>query len=748
VALTAGARLGPYEITAQIGAGGMGEVYRATDKDLKRQVAIKVLPEAVAADAERLVRFQREAEVLASLNHPNIAIIHGLEKSDGVTGLVMELVEGPTLADRIGQGPVPIDEALPIAKQIAEALEAAHEQGIIHRDLKPANIKVRTDGTVKVLDFGLAKAMEPAGVISPNVSQAATITTPAMTQAGMILGTTAYMSPEQARGKPVDKRTDIWAFGCVLYEMLTGRAVFTRSTTSDTVAAILGSEPEWERLPARTPPTIQRLLQRCLEKDTKRRLRDIGDAGIEIDDALVVPTAADAQNHTPSVTAAGARWWRAVAALAVIASTAGAVAVWKATPATDQLVNATVSAFAIHLQPGQQLPIDTGLPVVLAISPDGQQVAYAARDVDGDRLYLRRRNELEASPIPGTEGAIGPFFSPDGQSIGFGAGGFLRAVPLAGGPTRTLGAAANLQGASWGSDGVIVYSPQWSGGLFRVSATGGTAEPLTATDEFHKSPHVLPGGKAVLTSVDRDRVSVIEVVEIATGNRRPLIEGQNPVYMRTGHLVFARGSSLFAVPFDLTQLAVTGETVQLMDGVRVDGNDTHFAVANDGTLVYVPETATQSRLVWFDRKGQSRPLDAQPRRYAHPRISPDGTRVVVTVARESGGNEIWIYDVERGAHAQLSATGRVSRPIWTADSKGLTFQRDGDLYSAPADDSAGPQLLLKRDAPELVLRREDRLTSIFPLDWSSDGSVLVFSAPAPTTNRDVWTLRGEMPCHF
>ena len=554
--------------------------------------------------------------------------------------------------------------------------------------------------------------------------------------------------PRASTGKPVDKRTDIWAFGCVLYEMLTGSAVFTRSTTSDTVAAILGSEPEWERLPAGTPPTIRRLLQRCLEKDAKRRLRDIGDAGIEIDEALVVPAAADAQNDTRSVTAAGARWWRAVAALAVVTLTAGAIAVWKATPTTDQLVNATVSAFAIHLQPGQQLPIDSGLPIVLAISPDGQQVVYAARDVDGDRLYLRRRHELEASPIPGTEGAIGPFFSPDGQSIGFAAGGVLRVLPLAGGPTRTLGDAANLEGASWGPDGVIVYSPRWQGGLFRVSATGGTAEPLTATGEYHKAPHVLPGGKAVLTCVNRDKVWVIEAVEIATGNRRPLIEGQNPSYVRTGHVVFARGTSLFAVPFDITRLAVTGEAVQLMDGLRVDGNDTHFAVANDGTLVYVPEIATQSRLVWFDRRGGSRPLDAQPRRYAHPRISPDGTRVVVTVVRESGGNEIWIYDVERGAHAQLSATGRVSRPIWTADSKRLTFQRDGDLYSAPADDSAGPQLLLKRDAPELVLRRETRMTSIFPLDWSSDGSVLVFSAPAPTTNRDVWTLRGEMATPF
>ena len=289
----------------------MGEVWCATDTNLGRQVAIKMLPDAFAHDPDRLARFEREAKTLASLNHPNIAIIHGLEKADGIRALVMELVEGPTLADRIGQGPIPVDEALPIAKQIAEALEAAHEQGIIHRDLKPANIKVRTDGTVKVLDFGLAKAMEPAGVMSPSVSQAATITTPAMTQTGMILGTATYMSPEQARGKPVDKRTDIWAFGCVLYEMLTGSAVFTRSTTSDTVAAILGSEPEWERLPAGTPPTIRRLLQRCLEKDTKRRLRDIGDAGIEIDDALVGPAAADAQNHTRSVTAAGARWWRA-----------------------------------------------------------------------------------------------------------------------------------------------------------------------------------------------------------------------------------------------------------------------------------------------------------------------------------------------------------------------------------------------------------------------------------------------------
>jgi hypothetical protein len=325
--------------------------------------------------------------------------------------------------------------------------------------------------------------------------------------------------------------------------------------------------------------------------------------------------------------------------------------------------------------------------------------------------------------------------------LGFAAGGVLRAVSVDGGAPQTIAPAPNFEGGSWGPDDIIVYSPDWRSGLVRVSAHGGKSNPVTSDNEFHKAPHVLPDGKAALSTVQRDQVWVVAIVELATGRRQELFEGRNPVYTATGHIVFGRADALFAVPFDVGRLAVTGAAVQLIDGVRTDGNDSHFAIVNDGTLVYVAEVSAESKLVWFDRQGNSRPLDAEPRRFSHPRISPDGSRVVVGVTRESGGNELWIYDAQRGAHAPLSPTGRVSRPVWTADGKGVTFQREGNLYTAPADDGSEPLLLLKRDDAQLVRERQDSFTSIFPLDWSSHSNVLVFSAPAPRTNRDVWTLR-------
>jgi Tol biopolymer transport system component len=742
VALTAGTRLGPYEITAQIGVGGMGEVWSATDTNLGRQVAIKILPDAFAHDPDRLARFEREAKTLASLNHPNIAIIYGLEKADGIRALVMELVEGPTLADRIGQGPIPIDEALPIAKQIAEALEAAHEQGIIHRDLKPANIKLREDGTVKVLDFGLAKAMEPAGVISPSQTMSPTITAPAMTQMGIILGTASYMSPEQARGQSVDKRTDIWAFGCVLYEMVTRRAAFGGDTVSETLARVLEREPEWARVPAATPPGVHRLLRRCLEKISKRRLRDIGDARLELQEAIdgAPDLASMSQSGRPGTRL---RW---IAATTLVLGFLGGMA-WQSITRPAALLPQDVVRFTVPLSPGELFAVDGAYPPSLAISADGRQIAYLARGPDGDRVFLRRGSESAAVPLDGTEGAVGPFFSPDGQWIGFASGGILRKVPVAGGAPQHIARAPNLAGAIWLTDDTIVYSPEWRDALFVVSAHGGEPRRLTtlnrqANEIEHIAPHVLPDGTHLLTTVGT-AMSLgqgvtsqhIEVVNLVTGQRRRLVEGRNPFYVATAHLVFARGDTLFAAPFDSRRLELTGPPVRILEGVQSSGNDTQFALNRDGTLVYIPSASVSDdrALVRVDRGGRRRAFSDYRGLLSHPRISPDGKYVVVQERRN-----FWIYDVSRGTRTRLRAQG--SRPIWMPEGRSILFNDQGQLYAAPIDDSAEPQLVL---APERGLA--------FSLAWSRDGRALLYSNPVPGADRsrDVWILpTGGKPTPF
>ena len=474
-----GQRLGTYVIGERLGAGGMGIVYRATDTTLRRQVAIKVLPVAVAADAARLARFRREAEMLAAVNHPNIAVIYAVERSGDRTALVMELVEGDDLSQRIARGPIPLDEALPIARQIAEALEAAHEQGVIHRDLKPANIKVRSDGTVKLLDFGLAKAMEPAASFSPSLSTSPTITTPAMTQAGMILGTAAYMSPEQARGQAVDKRTDIWAFGCVVYEMLTGRAVFPGATISDTIAAILEREPEWGALPARTPAGIRQLLRRCLDKDPNRRLHDIADARIEIDD----DRSGLQQDGRVAQVPAGSRLRLAWAsALALITLIAAAIGFWALRP--------------VPTGPEVRLEINTAptTDASLAMSPDGLTIVFAARSAGQSQLWLRKLDSSLAQPLAGTERASRPFWSPDSRSIGFFSDDArqLKRMDIAEGSVRTLASTPAPGGGAWSRDDTLIFSPN-PGPIFRISAEGG--EPSVATRvESPQQKSFLPAG--------------------------------------------------------------------------------------------------------------------------------------------------------------------------------------------------------------------------------------------------------------
>ena len=557
MALTPGTRLGVYEVTAQIGEGGMGEVYRATDTTLNRQVAIKVLPESLASDAERIARFEREAKTLASLNHPNIAAIYGFEKSSGVHALVMELVEGPTLADRIAQGAIPVDEALPIAKQIAEALEAAHEQGIIHRDLKPANVKLRPDGVVKVLDFGLAKALEPAGAMSPGMSQAPTITTPAMTQAGMILGTAAYMSPEQAKGRTVDKRSDIWAFGAVLYEMLSGKRVFGGDDISDTLANVLKTEPDWSKLPANVPARVRQAVRGCLQKDLNQRVHDIADVRLALEGVFE-----SGVSQGEAATVAQPMWRRALplAFASLVTALVVGLAAWSLWPTSN--APRSVTRFDYVLPEGQQFRAAAMIRPLMTFSPDGRHFVYNTNE----GLYLRAMGDLETRLIPGTEEALAnPFFSPAGDSVGYWQEGELRRIAISGGAPVVICAATNPIGATWGPDGTIFFGqPE---GIMRVPATGGTPAlviPAAEGERVHGA-QLLPDGESVLFSVTTATGNApweqaqIVVQSLSTGEQTVVLQGGTDArYVPTGHLVYALGLGLFAVAFDADRLEVQG----------------------------------------------------------------------------------------------------------------------------------------------------------------------------------------------
>jgi serine/threonine-protein kinase len=756
MAIGPGTRLGPYEITAQIGVGGMGEVYRATDTNLKRAVAIKVLPEAVAADAERLARFDREARTLAALNHPNIAAIYGLEKSPstgsghaGTTALVMELVEGPTLADTIAQGAIPVSEALPIARQIAEALEAAHEHGIIHRDLKPANVKVRPDGTVKVLDFGLAKELEPAGALSGTL--APTITTPAMTQAGMILGTAAYMSPEQAKGRAVDARADVWAFGAVLYEMLTGRRAFEGDDVSEVFAGVIKLDPDWTRLPP-LPPLVASFLKQCLRKDPRQRLAHVQDMRLALEGAFETESAPP--SAAPADTAPPWHRLRPVVAAAVIAGLAVGSAVWFMTPAPAP---GPVVRFSLPLPTGQTLTTNFVVPVV-AVSPDGTRIAYAA---DG-QLYVRNVGESVARPVPGTdEGGVGagsPTFSPDGQSLTYVhlanfAGPFvLKRVPVTGGtPLRIHEVAEGSSyylGLTWPTPDSLVFAN--AEGILRIGANGGEPELLVAAtgDEQLDSPQLLPGGNAVLFArVDgnaprQTRWDTAQiVVQTVGGDDRTVVweGGSTPRYLPSGHLVYAQGSSLFAVPFDLDTPAVVGSPVPVLEGLQRSGNGgqdiANVAVSETGTLVNVPAAVGEDSglLALAERDGMETPLAVPPARYQSPRISPDGRQLAVEVLTASGQSDIWVYDLS-GASAirRLTQDGTSTRPIWTPDSQRLTYGSDRGggwgIYEQAADGSAVAVRLTTAEAGHQQ----------YPDAWSLDGRTLAFIEVG--TFWSLWTL--------
>ena len=720
MALTVGDRLGHYNVTARIGEGGMGQVYQATDTKLNRQVALKILPEAFAADPDRLARFQREAQVLASLNHPNIAAIHGLEDSEGTKALVLELVEGPTLADRIAQGPIPIDEALPIAKQIAEALEAAHEAGVIHRDLKPANIKVKDDGTVKVLDFGLAKALDPSPDADP--SQSPTLTA-AATQMGVILGTAAYMSPEQAAGQPTDKRGDIWSFGVVLFEMLTAQRLFTGKTVSHVLAKVLDRDVDFAALPTPTPEPCRRLLRRCLEREPKRRLRDVGEAVIHLEEATTASSRDLVAPSGPTVAQLQV-WQRPIpAAIGVLVLVVvSALLAWSLVRPAPAPVG-TVTRLSFILPEGDVMGITDGM----AISPDGRLLVYAGERDGTQQLFVRPRDQMTVRPLGGTEGARHPFFSPEGAWVGFFADGSLKKVALAGGPPVTLCATgAILGGATWGPDDTIVFASVDALGLMQVSDAGGEPRSLTEPPEGtrHRWPTFVPGGGAVLyTNVVLGNFDAFEVavVRLDTDAQQTLVDGTYGTVTASGHLVFGREASLWAVPFDPDQLTVSGEPAPMVEGVQVNtGGWAQYALADDGTLVYLPtagDDGDQAELVWVDRvTGDETPLGAPPRAYRSSRISPDGTRVAVEIRDQQ--DDIWVWDLTGGTLTRLTLdAGQDSGGVWTPDSQRLIFgsTRAGlpALFWKAADGTGTTDPLGDGERPRL------------PMAVAPDGSVVV-----------------------
>jgi serine/threonine-protein kinase len=731
----------------------MGEVYQAHDTKLGRDVAIKVLPANFVNDPERLSRFQREARMLAALNHANIATIYGLEQSGSVTCLVMELVSGETLAERVKAGPLGIEEALKIAVQIAEALEAAHEKSIIHRDLKPANVKVTPEGKVKVLDFGLAKAFagdaandDPSN--SPTLSAAATMQ-------GVILGTAAYMSPEQARGKACDKRTDIWAFGCVLYELLTGRQAFQGETTTEILAAVLRGEPDWQALSASTPVKIRDLLGRCLQKDLRRRLHDAADARIEIEGALVGPEMAESAASVKGIRVLGRRELTlSVVGLLSVAAVTG-FAIWNLKPAPPAAAK-PVSRFTITLPPGQQLAVPETGPAV-ALSPDGTHLAYVAGQGGTQRVYLRSLDSLEARPIPGTEVATAgtsytePFFSPDSQWLGFFAGGKLKKVSVSGGPALTLCDVSMSYGASWGSQGMIAFAPVQTPFLVQVSELGGEPQPLTRIEKGevgHGWPEFLPGGKAVLFAAGAGGGggnnwgnAQIAVQSVGTSEHRKLIQGgTNPHYAPSGHLVYAQGGTLMAVPFDPQRLTLTGATVPMLEAIlqsTADG-DAQYSFSATGSLVYIQGAAQSAelKLVWVNRNRVEQPLAAPARAYVNPRISPDGRRVAVGFTEPD--RQIWLYDLSRDTLTRFTFQGNNNLvPFWTPDGKRIAFtsNKDGqrNLFWQLADGSGGLERLTTSEFVQL------------PASWSPDGQLLAFSEVNATTGYDIWVVRLSGP---
>ncbi len=718
-----GKTLGHYQISSQLGKGGMGEVYQAKDQKLGRDVAIKVLPEEFAKDADRVARFQREAKLLASLNHPNIAAIYGLEESSGTNFLVLELVEGDTLADRIKAGPIPVDESLKLALQIAEALEAAHEKGVIHRDLKPANIKVTPEGKVKVLDFGLAKAFagEQAEL---NLSNSPTLSN-AATQQGIILGTAAYMSPEQARGKAVDKRADIWAFGCVLFEMLTGQPAFSGQDVSDVFAAVIRAEPEWRNLPANLPGRLREVLERCLSKNLKDRYHDISDVRGDIQRIQTDPSGVLVQPVTALERRTGMsfRWITAVILVLAIAG----LAVWYLKPSTSDQPHQVIRF-------SYELPKDT---TGFDVSRDGKQFAYSTPR----GIYLRSLNELDDKLIQGTDGnPRQPFFSPDGKWIGYWSNTDfkLKKIRIPGGAAVDLFTVQRLGGAIWNSDNTILFSDQPRQSIMRISANGGTPEVLTLKG-FSYAPQLLPDGKSILFTDVSSRPYKIRVQSLESEKQKELFAGLGAQYLSTGHIIYAIGDGPFnltAIPFNLSKLEASGEPIPVLNGIM------DWAVSNSGTLAYMPgreaRPSNQRIPVWVDQKGKEEPIAGAPTdistRFS---ISPDGKRVA-TIPSARGNSNAWIWDLDRGTVTRLTFSETLdSFPLWTPDGRRIVYQSthsngQSDLNIKAADGTGDVEKLGSFPF------------SPGPSSWSRDGKILVMAEVGFNPLRgDVTTLSLE-----
>jgi len=798
--LLAGTRLGSYEVVAPLGAGGMGEVYRARDTKLARDVAIKILPEAFVSDAERVARFEREAQLLAALNHPNIAAIYGLDESGATKFLVLELVEGHSLDAHLQTGALPLDEALALGAQILDALEVAHEKGIIHRDLKPANVMVTPEGQVKVLDFGLAKALEPVG--RPELSQSPTLTF-AATQAGVILGSAAYMSPEQAKGRAADKRSDVWGFGCVLYEMLAGRRAFDGEDVSDVLATVLKSEPDWSAFPSEVPPRVVDVIKRCLAKDRRQRIPDVSVIRFFLNEPLAAAPAVAVA--VPSRKRSLARVVAGATTLALIAAAIGAgIMWWRTRSAPPQPVRFTLSPNAP--------PLAATVDRTVAITPDGRRLVYVVGATPETELIVRPIDQLETTSLRGLANPRWPTISPDGKWIAFfsSAGGDMKKVSIAGGPSIDL--AQNQgppRGAAWvGNDTIIFATASTATGLLSVPAGGGDTKVLTKPDPQHgESDHIfpsaLPGGRAVLFTISSGTIenAQIAALDLQTGQRKVLVRGGTCAqYVNTGHLVYAAAGSLRAVRFDPVRLEVLSDPVPVVDAVSTKPTGAaEFAISTDGTLVYVPghviptgqsggELTGARSLVWVDRRGQEEPIKAPTRSYTYPRISPDGSRIALDIRDQE--NDIWIWDIAREGLRRLTLNAAAEiLPLWSPDGKRIFFSSTRganipNLYVRAADGTGtdtrlatsptaqfatsispdGTQVVVRQTGPrgfDLDLLRFDRGAQITPLihngfsipnaEISPDGRWLayeslesnqpqIFVQPFPDINAGRWQV--------
>jgi serine/threonine protein kinase len=726
-----GDRVGVYEITDFLAAGGMGEVYRARDTKLGRDVAIKVLPRVFTSDSERLTRFEQEAHVLASLNHPNIATIYAMEEREGACALVMEFVEGQTLAERLKRARLPLDATLRIAKQIAGALEAAHENGIVHRDLKPANVKIKPDGTVKILDFGIAKL-----IASSHIEQlaGATITSnlsiPAgATGHGVILGTAAYMSPEQASGQRVDKRSDIWAFGCVLYEMLTGSRAFGGDTSAEITAAVLERVPSWDALPETTPLSIRRLLLQCLNRDPTRRLRDIGDALLALEEQTELTTAPPRR----------AIRWKMTGAALLLTATGFLVGWWFLSRQASQTLR-------LPMDLGPEAVNDTNGSETLAISPDGTQLVYRARDASSRvRLFVRALDQNVVRPLPGTDDGQSPFFSPDGQSVAFFAHGKLKKISLQGGDAVDLCDIRDARGGSWGEDGNIIAGIEARGPIYRIPSGGGVPQPVTDLKGAvtHRWPQVLPGAKAIVFTAndfigDFDQAT-IEMQSLKTGERKTLVHGAYyGRYVPTGHLLYISGGTLYAAPLNIEGLELAGSPKAVIKDVRsrVSSGGAILNFSRTGTLIYTEGNTLKRRLAWLDSGGHTESLRARADSYPI-RFSPDGKRIALT-KNEAGSTDVWIYDWERDAWIRLTSSPDFeSYPAWSPDGKHIAFENSASGISWMRADGTG-------DVWPLITNSSGNTYDFQqPYSFSPDGKWLVFLATKSAKKGDLWALPFE-----